>query len=123
MKDLKLSGILPLLILACAVREQPPGGPEDKTPPSIVRTVPEGGSTLLPPDAIFKITFSETMRHEKIEGAVFLSPIFWDYPEMKWPGKELTVNPGWYLRSQVTVGETSVSYVYHRMLARNLAAF
>jgi hypothetical protein len=42
------------------------------------------------------------MRRETVEGAVFLSPVFWDYPQFKWSGKELTIVPPQELRPNTT---------------------
>jgi hypothetical protein len=91
-----------LILLACAVREPPPGGPEDKTPPSIIDIKPENGSTNLPKDAVFKIRFSESMNRDQIEGAIFLSPVFWNYPRFEWSGRELTIVPPENLRANTT---------------------
>jgi uncharacterized protein (DUF2141 family) len=82
-----------LLSISCAVKEGPPGGPEDKTPPAVIQVEPEPGSIMIPVDTRFTITFSKSMDRKKTESAVFLSPVFWDYPEMKWSGKKLTVIP------------------------------
>ena len=82
-----------ILLLSCAVKESPPGGPEDTTAPGIVGVDPEPGSTNLPLDSRFTVIFSKPMDKAKTEGSVFLSPVFWDYPRMKWSGRKLTVIP------------------------------
>ena len=79
------------MFLACAVNERPSGGPEDKTPPTVMRVEPESGGTLLPLETSFKIIFSESMDRQGTEEAVFISPVFWDFPHFKWSGKELIV--------------------------------
>jgi hypothetical protein len=98
---------------------EPPGGPEDKTPPAIIVIRPQNGSTMLPADASFRITFSENMRREKVEGAIFLSPIFWDYPDLKWSGKTLTVSPPERLKPNttyiLTIGADATDFVGNRM--------
>jgi hypothetical protein len=81
------------VLLTCAVKESPPGGPEDKTPPVILLVDPEPGSANIPTDTKFVITFSKSMNRQTTEDAVFLSPVFWEYPELKWSGKRLTVVP------------------------------
>lgn len=110
---LSLSFIL-LFAISCAVKENPPGGPEDKTPPTIVQVEPEPGTTMIPVDTRFIITFSKSMDHKKTESAVFLSPVFWDYPLMKWSGKKLTVIPPEELEPDktyvLTVGAGGVGY-------------
>lgn len=102
------------LIFSCAVKERPPGGPEDKTPPSILSVEPEPGSALIPLDTKFVITFSKTMNQTKTENAVFLSPVFWQYPTMKWSGKKLIVIPPEDLDSNqtyvLTVGADAEGY-------------
>jgi len=82
-----------LLSLSCAVNDPPPGGPVDTIPPSIVSVQPENGSVNISQDAVFKIKFSESMERAKLDGAVFLSPVFWDYPRLKWSGRELIIIP------------------------------
>ena len=54
------------------------------------------------------------MDHKRTESAVFLSPVFWDYPIMKWSGKKLTVIPPEKLEPNktyvLTVGAGGVGY-------------
>jgi uncharacterized protein (DUF2141 family) len=82
-----------ILAVSCAVKESPPGGPEDREPPGIVKVDPEPGSTNISIDSRFTVTFSKPMDRTKTESSVFLSPVFWDFPKMKWSGKSLTVIP------------------------------
>ncbi len=100
--------------ISCAVKESPAGGPEDKTPPAIIQVEPEPGSTMIPADTRFTITFSKPMDRRRTESAVFLSPVFWDYPEMKWSGKKLTVIPPEELEPNktyvLTVGAGGIGY-------------
>jgi hypothetical protein len=91
-----------LISLSCAVREAPKGGPEDKTPPSIMAIEPADGSAMLPVDATFSITFSKGMKKENTESAIFLSPVFWGYPDFKWSGRKLTIKPPENLRANTT---------------------
>ena len=97
-----LISFLVLTLPSCAVRESPPGGPVDKTPPSIVYIKPDNGSTNLPAASQFKIKFSESMDRERIESAIFLSPVFWDFPSLDWSGRELTIIPPDNLRPNTT---------------------
>jgi hypothetical protein len=95
--------IVGLLILSsCAVREEPEGGPEDKTPPSIIGINPPQGSTDIPLNSSFTVIFSKSMKKTETESAVFLSPIFWGYPRLKWSGKRLTVIPPENLKTNTT---------------------
>jgi hypothetical protein len=85
---------IPLFILfSCALKEGPSGGPEDTTKPSILGVQPQPGSTGIPVDTEFRILFSKPMNQDKTVNALFLSPVFWDYPEYRWKGKELIVVP------------------------------
>jgi hypothetical protein len=77
----------------CAVQEAPSGGPEDTTRPTIVGIEPQPQSTNIPLDTEFHLFFSKSMNKEKTVTAVFLSPVFWDYPKYKWKGKELIITP------------------------------
>jgi hypothetical protein len=108
-----------LLISSCAVREAPPGGPEDKTPPKVVSTMPAAGSTAIPTSTAFTITFSKPMNHDATEKAIFLSPVFWNYPTMKWSGEKLTIIPPEKLRSNktyiLTIGSSATDYHNNKM--------
>jgi hypothetical protein len=88
--------------LSCAVREAPKGGPADTTPPTIMTVEPSDGSVMLPVNATFSITFSKNMRQENTEAAIFLSPVFWDFPNFKWSGRKLTVIPPENLKANTT---------------------
>ena len=107
------------LFLCCAVKERPAGGPEDKTPPAIINVVPEPGSTMIPLDSRFKITFSKPMNRDRTEEAVFLTPVFWQYPKTKWDGKTLTVIPPENLQPDktylVTIGANALGYHNNKM--------
>lgn len=116
----KLSAILTIsFIFSCAVKESPPGGPEDITPPSIITVEPEPGSTMIPLNTKFSITFSKTMNQERTKDAVFLSPVFWRYPTAKWKGKRLIIIPPENLEKDktyvLTVGADALGYHGNRM--------
>ena len=102
------------LLVSCAVKERPSGGPEDKTPPTVVLIEPEEGGANIPLDTEFKITFSKPMDHLKTEKAIFLTPVFWEYPRMEWKGKTLTVIPPRSLDSNktyvITIGADAEGY-------------
>jgi hypothetical protein len=59
---------------SCAIPEPPPGGPEDKTPPKVVETFPENGSSGVAPDAEIGIGFSEKMQRARLHRLVVMSP-------------------------------------------------
>lgn len=72
----KIFGLLFLsLLLGCAVQMAPSGGPVDKIPPEILRTVPLSGAIHLPTDlAQIKIEFSERMQEGTERNNLFISP-------------------------------------------------
>jgi hypothetical protein len=83
--------LLALLIPACAGQVPPPGGPEDKVPPAIVRTQPDTNAVNVSTTEIL-LEFSEYVDRRSVEDAVFVSP----YPgglEFDWSGTEVAVIP------------------------------
>jgi uncharacterized protein (DUF2141 family) len=128
-------GLFPYLILAttsilafsCAVKESPPGGPEDMEPPGIVTVDPPPGSINIPLDSRFTVTFSKPMDRTVTENSVFLSPVFWDFPRMEWSGKRLTVYPPENLmpgRTYVlTVGADCEGYHHNKIGSSHSFAF
>jgi len=84
-----------LIISGCAKIEAPGGGPEDKSLPDIIRVKPPAGSTDVPLDSDIEIVFSKNMNEAVTEKALFISPLYFNYPEYKWSGKKLRVKlPG-----------------------------
>jgi hypothetical protein len=77
-------------LAACAIPEPPPGGPEDKTPPSIEATVPENGAAGVAPDSPVEITFSEAMTRTKLERKVVFRPAA-VLGKAKWKGRALVL--------------------------------
>lgn len=130
-----MRGPFPYLILAtisilafsCAVKESPPGGPEDREPPGIVTVDPPPGSINIPLDSRFTVTFSKPMDRSMTERSVFLSPVFWDFPRMEWSGRKLTVNPPEKLmpgRTYVlTVGADCEGYHHNKIGSSHSFAF
>lgn len=84
--------ILILLIISCAKQGFPPGGPEDKTPPEIVRTEPGKGQTGVPPGRDVTVWFSERIRPPTTPNdAIFFSPYPGEGVRFKWSGKKLKI--------------------------------
>jgi len=81
------------LLLNCAKIANPEGGPVDKTSPYIISIKPEPGSVSVNPDSDIEIIFSKAMNKESTEKAVFISPLFFNYPTFVWKGKKLTIKP------------------------------
>lgn len=79
------------IICACANVKRPSGGPEDKTPPEITDVKPTAGSINIPLNTDIEIVFSKPMNTVKSERALFISPLFFDFPEYKWSGKKLKI--------------------------------
>jgi uncharacterized protein (DUF2141 family) len=79
-------------LLHCAKEGMPPGGPEDTTPPKVVMTSPLSDSTHIALRSKIKITFSERMQQESVEGALFVSPFPQTPLEYGWQGKTLTLS-------------------------------
>ncbi len=63
-----------ILIAACAVMEPPPGGPEDRSPPSIVSTVPRSDSARVARDVSPVIFFNEKVDPASFKNRVFVYP-------------------------------------------------
>lgn len=91
-----------LVFCSCADIGTPPGGPEDKTAPEIFYVKPEAGSVKVPVDTEFEIRFSKNMDKTNTEKAVFISPLFFNYPKFEWSGKKLKVIPPENLRENTT---------------------
>lgn len=79
------------LHLYCAKIVSPPGGPVDKTGPSVVSTIPENDTTGIAKGNRIFIEFSESIERKSVEGAVFISPRFAGELRYKWKDKVLTV--------------------------------
>jgi hypothetical protein len=62
------------LSLACAVSIPPPGGPEDRTPPSVAEVTPARDSAGVAADTRVRITFSEDMTQRGFERLVEFAP-------------------------------------------------
>jgi hypothetical protein len=87
---LKFPGIIILLLIllvaGCAKIEAPPGGPVDKTAPSIIATIPAGDSVNVSRDRKISVTFSESVDKKTAQEAVFVSPRLSGDIEYRWRG-------------------------------------
>ena len=66
--------LLVFVLYTCAHQVPPSGGPEDKTPPSIVATVPDNGAVRVARDLRVEFEFSERIDRDSFPGAIFVSP-------------------------------------------------
>ena len=69
----------------------PRGGPEDKTPPSVVAILPSPGALNVPTDSKIEIVFSERMQRKTVEDAFFISPLPGEEIFFHWRGKKLKI--------------------------------
>lgn len=80
-----------LLVNACANMSQgPTGGPEDITPPKVVKSFPANGSLYFKKKQI-QIDFDEIVTVEKASDNVIISPPQQNPPDVKSYGKQVTV--------------------------------
>ncbi len=75
-----------LLLWACAHRVAPSGGPEDKTPPEVVRTVPEAGALQVKDLQEIELEFSENIQRNSFPDNWWLVPDLGITPQIKWKG-------------------------------------
>ena len=74
-KILVLGGVMAtLVVLACAKKGTPPGGPPDTTAPYIEEMSPAGGSVDVDTVSHISIGFSEPMKKRTVETGFFVSP-------------------------------------------------
>ncbi|MBL8027249.1 MAG: Ig-like domain-containing protein [Fibrobacteres bacterium] len=80
------------LIVSCANRGGISGGPEDKTPPTVIKSIPADRTTGFDKRGGVEIVFSEWLNDEISKRSVFVSPA---EPPMKISvsGKKLTIMP------------------------------
>jgi len=83
--------LLLVLVVNCAKKGFPPGGPVDIISPTIVNTLPADRTTKIPLTSSIQIQFSEKMNHKSVEGAINLMPAV-DY-NLDWTGNSLTLKP------------------------------
>lgn len=77
------------LLASCAKVGVPPGGPEDKTSPSVVASFPESNSVGVPRRMTARLEFSESVNRASVEAALFLSPDPRQRLRYRWQGRIL----------------------------------
>ncbi len=80
-----------LLSLNCAKIAAPPGGPEDKSGPQILSSLPATNSTKILKDNKLIVEFSESVNKESVENSVFVSPRMEGELDFKWNKNILTI--------------------------------
>ena len=73
-----------IFLINCAEIAAPPGGEEDKSPPTIVQTVPANGSINVEPSNQISFGFSEGIIKPATAKPVFISPRQEKAPEINW---------------------------------------
>lgn len=94
------------LFFGCAKIANPGGGPIDKTSPDIISIKPDPGSVAVDPGGEIEIVFSKNMNKETTEKAIFISPLFFNYPTYEWKGKKLKIRPPEKLKPNTTYSIT-----------------
>jgi hypothetical protein len=89
------------LTIACAVSVPPNGGPEDKSPPGVVKTTPANDSTGVDTKSALRIAFSEPMREERVERNVVVNPPI-EFGRVHWDGNVLVIQPAHELARDTT---------------------
>ncbi len=89
------------LAAACAKQGSPSGGPKDETPPVVIRSVPENGTTNFISKTI-TITFNEFVILDKIQEKFMMSPPVDEKPEISIRGKNMIIAIEEQLRDSTT---------------------
>lgn len=79
--NILLTGIIGLIIVSCANRGNPGGGPKDTTPPTITRSTPANYSTNFKDDEI-RIYFDEFIKIKDLQKQLIISPPMNTQPEI-----------------------------------------
>lgn len=88
-----LTFICPLIVLviSCAKSLPPPGGPQDKTPPEFIASVPASAATGIPLDSGVEIYFSEALDLQTVPKAIFITPQIDPAPEIRVKGNQISI--------------------------------
>ncbi len=85
-----LFSVLTFIYSGCAKQVPPSGGPVDKTPPTVVATIPFDGTTDFKGDEL-SVTFSEYIDKNSFRNAFFISPVVRNM-KYDWSGKTVTIS-------------------------------
>jgi len=94
------AGLLTAALAACAVIEEPPGGPPDFAPPALVSITPDSGAVVPDLERPLRIQFSEVISEQSgggLDRLVLLSPRT-DELEVAWKRSAIELRPkaGWH---------------------------
>ncbi len=81
-----------MILIGCAKEGFPPGGPEDRTPPKIIRTIPMVGQTNVDTTTDIEIWFSEGIQSSSALNSVFISPYSGENGRIKCRGQKITIS-------------------------------
>ncbi|PKK83825.1 MAG: hypothetical protein CVT49_06720 [candidate division Zixibacteria bacterium HGW-Zixibacteria-1] len=88
----ELIGLISFVMLfACAKVAAPPGGPEDKTAPSVAGTLPAGNAVTVARDNNISLEFSESIDKKSVENAIIISPRMPGEVKYKWNKSTLNI--------------------------------
>ena len=82
-----------VLLLNCAKREFPSGGPVDVTPPQVMEVLPANNSLNVDLSSKITIAFSKPMNREKTTQAIFITPVPETPFRFKWKKNNLILEP------------------------------
>lgn len=80
-----------LIIGGCARVEPPPGGPEDKTGPVLMGSIPLNGSVNVASDNRVVLYFSEPIKEPRRGEGVFISPRPEEPPKVEWKSDRIEI--------------------------------
>ena len=89
-RQLSATVLLPLLC-GCAQVGSPTGGPQDETPPRLTGSAPADSAVNVDTRTDVVLRFSERMRKESVERALFISPYPDPYPLIRWRDGDRTL--------------------------------
>lgn len=98
-KRLKYYLLLLLVLAGCANVQRPPGGPDDKEPPEILKSVPESGTVNFKQKEI-KIEFDEYINKSSFQKSLAFQPEI--KTELDWNGKEVKIEIKEDLKNDIT---------------------
>ena len=82
--------VLALIYSGCAKQVPPSGGPVDKTPPTVIATIPFDGTTDFKGEEL-SVTFSEYIDKNSFRNAFFISPVVKNI-KYDWSGRTVTIS-------------------------------